>query len=227
MPLCCNFSNSKCVSVVTGRYAYCLGTILFFKGLKTHSKVRQRHLCTLLFLLLPYISPTAHHPSTRSQAALPSSFAMSPWHHCPPFSFDHRSAARAVSSAALPPSCPLWGEKKSKNNNKNKKGGKKSPSIWNPLVKARNRAAMKRPIKVAKELVSPHNITFPAQGLLPPSPAACINMHVLIWLQIISLPIRCFARAGFGEKGEKMLRDSDQSRTAPVLHQHPLFLQNA
>lgn len=149
MPLCCNFSNSKRVSVVTGRYAYCLGTILFFKGLKTHSKVRQRHLCTLLFLPLPYISPTAHHPSARSQAALPSSFAMSPWHHCPPFSFDHPSAARAVSSAALPPSCPLWGEKKSKNNNKNKKGGKNLHPYeipwWKPEIELQWKGQLKWP----------------------------------------------------------------------------------
>lgn len=184
MPLCCNFSNSKRVSVVTGRYAYCLGTILFLKGLRTHSKVRQRHLCTLLFLRHPYISSTARHPSACRQAALPSSFAMSSWHHCPPFSFDHHGAARAVSSAALPPSCLLWG-RKSKNKKNSKKGEKNLHPYEIPWWKPEIELQWKRPIKMAKEPVSPHNITFPALVLPPPSPAAYINMHVLIWLQII------------------------------------------
>lgn len=40
--LCCHLSHPKCVSVVTGRYAYCLATINSLKK-KKHLTMRQRH----------------------------------------------------------------------------------------------------------------------------------------------------------------------------------------
>lgn len=86
---------------------------------------------------------------------------------------------------------------------KKRKKSRKISFVWNPLVNAKNRSAMKRPVEVAKKCVSSNNITFPAQGLLLPPPTACVNMHILIWLQIISSP-PIKRREGV----KKMLRDS-------------------
>lgn len=164
--------------------------------MKTHIKARQRHFCTLLLLwLLPYISPS---PFSMQPCCSPAASLQAPWHYCPPFSFDHQTAAVVVKttlSVDLPPSGPLQRD-----------GKKWTKSLhpyripwWKLKIELQWKGQLKCPRSPFLQI-----LRFLHKASFLTSPATYINTYVLIQLQIISPPpTSCFERAGFGEERRK------------------------
>lgn len=198
--------------------AYPQSTIFYLKKkkkvfIKDEAKKFFAPYCFLHLPFPPHISPY-------SQTILSSSLVGSSLTSWPIFQLWPQNYHRHCQGLILPPLCPLQERKKKKMGRQKikEKTHWGIPYGWN----VKNRTAMKRPTIMVKKHVSSNNITFPAQGLLLPPPTACINMHTLIWLQIVSSPpISCFAIVSSSMEGEG--RCSETPNWSPIPHQHHLL----
>lgn len=171
------------------------------------------------------MTSSLHLPLTFLHAAMlfPSSFTTSPLTLLPSFQLWSPDCCSCCQDHALCGSPTIRSPPKGW-----EKMNKKSSSIQNPLVETENRAAMKRPIKVAKKPVSP-NITFPAQSIL--THLSC-NLHKYVCpyptANYITASYQLFWKSRLWWREKKRCSEiSDTTHVVLIFHQHQLFPPNA